>query len=224
MSFYQVMSLAELIAKANSGDLNAAQDLAVMYANPEIFPHPEIAEGNQTEAGRWSREARRLLLMAAEAGDKDAMFHLAYELDDDIPLMGLHSEEAFHWMLMAANAGSVSACAALSLVMAEKSNLHYDPAEALKWCAKAAWSDPVGVLDEQVPAIIDEIRKLAEEVNGYYKDALDGDSEAQFQMGHIFHFGHGIDSNPVEARYWWSKAAQQGHKGAKQMLSEIGEE
>lgn len=224
MSFFKETSLSELVAKASSGDWSAAQDLASIYSHPELFPHPEIAEENQAEAERWSRETRRLLLLTAEAGDKDAMFALALDIDQGAnKFMSLHTEEAFDWMHRAASAGSAKACMVLSLVMSDKYNPHHDLADALKWSVKAAWSDPAGILDKQVPAILEDIRKLAEEVNGYYKDAQDGDPEAEFQMGHIFYFGHGVDPDPIQARDWWSKAAEQGHEHAKQMLSETEE-
>lgn len=222
MSFYNETSLAELKNRANEGDWDAAQTLDAVYTYPETFPHPEVSESDLREATKWAEHAKNLIRQAAEAGDKVAMFHFGMNLSTG-PFMSLYGKAAFHWMLKSAEAGYPQACKVLSLAMADKNNPHYNLAEALKWAVKTAWSDPAHVFDEWLPTILKEIRKLSEEVNGYLMSAEGGDAEAQFQMGHIFHTGYGVDADTDAAREWWSKAAEQGHERAQQMLSSMEE-
>lgn len=48
-----------------------------------------------------------------------------------------------------------------------------------------------------------------------YTEALQGDSEAQFQTGVIFERGIGLEKNETKAAYWYEKAAMQGHVDAQ---------
>ena len=195
MDYYSETSLALLIDQANSGDWHAAGDLSLMYRNPGYYRHSEILERDEAEAERWHREYRRLVKLGAENGDKDAMFQYAemcwYE-------SGEYTDDAFSWVLRAANAGNLEACESLAFNLADKQNPRYDLAEAWNW------------------AVI-----LAGELLGCYQRAANGDAEAQYQMGNLFSHGLVLDQDEDQAREGWRKAASQGHKGAISLVRKL---
>ncbi|MBQ6972917.1 MAG: sel1 repeat family protein [Synergistaceae bacterium] len=45
-----------------------------------------------------------------------------------------------------------------------------------------------------------------------------GNAEAQFQLGKMYKYGEGVGQDIQKARYWWEKAAAQGHRLARQAL------
>jgi TPR repeat protein len=82
MEFYTETPLALLIEQANSGDWKAASNLALMYDKPGDYPHPEIGERDEAEVKRWERETERLLELAAEGDDEDAIEYLSRVLSE----------------------------------------------------------------------------------------------------------------------------------------------
>ncbi len=49
--------------------------------------------------------------------------------------------------------------------------------------------------------------------------ALQGDAEAQFQIGWMYYFGQGLPANICIATIWYDKAARQGHVVAQRNMS-----
>ena len=45
--------------------------------------------------------------------------------------------------------------------------------------------------------------------------AISGNADAQFYMGYAYHYGKGVDQDPVKAMQWYVKAATQKHMGAQ---------
>ena len=43
---------------------------------------------------------------------------------------------------------------------------------------------------------------------------------AQNNLGNCYYNGHGVTKDVQLARYWWQKAADQGHQGAKENLKD----
>ena len=53
----------------------------------------------------------------------------------------------------------------------------------------------------------------------YLREALRGDKEAQYQMGHSYLNGElGLDRSFLHAEKWLDQAAHQGHMAARQEL------
>ncbi len=61
-------------------------------------------------------------------------------------------------------------------------------------------------------------------LNGYRKAAEKGDAETQYQLAECYYNGQGVEEDYTEAIKWYSKAAKQGFKIAKEVLDIIGEE
>ena len=56
------------------------------------------------------------------------------------------------------------------------------------------------------------------------KQAEAGDATAQIWFGHAFNNGVGVAKDATEAVMWYLKAAEQGHNGAKYILSTLSGE
>ena len=48
--------------------------------------------------------------------------------------------------------------------------------------------------------------------------AEQGDAEAQYKFGTLYHNGYGVSKNNIEAIKWYRKAAEQGHEQAQYFL------
>ena len=59
-------------------------------------------------------------------------------------------------------------------------------------------------------------------MNYYETEADQGDANAQYLMGYIFHHALGLAHNEVRARTWYEKAAQQRHAYAEEALEKLG--
>ena len=53
--------------------------------------------------------------------------------------------------------------------------------------------------------------------------AEQGFKEAQYNLGILYHNGHGVDVNYKKAFEWWEKAAKQGHAHAQYVLGAMYE-
>lgn len=58
-------------------------------------------------------------------------------------------------------------------------------------------------------------RKLADAAAVCRQSAERGDAKAQFDLGHMYYHGQGVQQNLVEAAQWYHKAAEQGHAKAQ---------
>jgi hypothetical protein len=58
-------------------------------------------------------------------------------------------------------------------------------------------------------------------VNWYRKNAEAGDSSGQYNLGHAYHAGSGVERNFNTAAQWYAKAANQGHTWAQSELGNL---
>ncbi len=65
------------------------------------------------------------------------------------------------------------------------------------------------------------IPTAANEVAGIRSLAAQGNAEAQFNLGILYHHGEGVSQDYGEARQWYLGAAQQGHPAAQNQLGVI---
>lgn len=58
----------------------------------------------------------------------------------------------------------------------------------------------------------------------YYRRAAEqGDTQAQYNLGHMYGNGEGVKQDYAEAVKWYRKAAQQGYTDAQEALKRLGE-
>ena len=48
------------------------------------------------------------------------------------------------------------------------------------------------------------------------KSAQQGDADAQYNLGVMYHNGDGVEKDYVTAYKWWTLAAEQGHEEARE--------
>jgi len=54
-----------------------------------------------------------------------------------------------------------------------------------------------------------------------HKLAQQGNTEAQFNLGHMYEYGHGVPKNEAEAMNWFRLAAEQGDAGVQKALENM---
>jgi TPR repeat protein len=55
----------------------------------------------------------------------------------------------------------------------------------------------------------------------YFKAAEQGDAVAQYNLGVLYHEGHGVPQDDTQALAWWRKAAEQGDAAAQHNLGRL---
>ncbi|MDO4954402.1 MAG: caspase family protein [Akkermansia sp.] len=155
--------------------------------------------GALSDAGK-DEEALILIIRAARDGDATAQRWLGwrYYQGRGVPK---DLECAWHWFEQAANKGDAAAREALKTV---------DPYAG--WSAERIRKEGGRLSDagQQELALI-LIRRAAQM----------GDSTAQRWMGYRYLNGRGVSEDLIEARYWFSRAADQGDRKAADALKDI---
>jgi hypothetical protein len=226
---YSEIPLASLIEKASAGDWRTADYLRKSYrwesfwVGSEMYRrHPEVKHPNEAEDEKWEREYVRLLEVAAEGGDKDAMYWLSYECDGD---------NAFNWTLKAAKAGHALACIGMGLFYSEGDGVSLDLNEAIEWWAKAA---DLGEDENAFERIAPLALEGHEGAIGWVKAALEGyedrylyyltgaaDEGNEVAMELVL---EAVDQGNDGAIDWIIRAAREGHEGALRWMKEAADE
>ena len=53
----------------------------------------------------------------------------------------------------------------------------------------------------------------------YHEAAAQGDDRAQYNLGYMYHFSHGVSQDYARAVEWYRKSANQGNAQAQEMLN-----
>ena len=57
----------------------------------------------------------------------------------------------------------------------------------------------------------------------FRKAAVQGEAEAQYDLGVCYCNGEGVEKDPKQAAYWYRKAAEQGYEPAREALKTLGQ-
>ncbi|WP_310619042.1 tetratricopeptide repeat protein [Flexibacterium corallicola] len=80
----------------------------------------------------------------------------------------------------------------------------------------------VGGVGASIPAQAgDEARVSYDEIDALYVKAESGDTEAQLELAKKYALGQGTPKKPIQAFYWYSKAAEQEHARAQLSLGKM---
>ena len=199
---------ADLIKRAEQGDVSAQFNLGSMYANGEDVPK-DVAK-----AFEWFQKA-------AAQGDAAAQFNLGtmYREGEGVPK---DAAKAFEWIQKAAAQDLARAQYNLGLMYREGEGVAKDATKAFVWLQKvAAKGDALaqinlGQMDgsgEGVP------KDAAKAVEWWQKAAAQGNSLAQLYIGTRYFFGDVIPKDTARAVEWLQKAAAQGNRSAQGLLS-----
>ncbi|MBQ3239938.1 MAG: sel1 repeat family protein, partial [Akkermansia sp.] len=183
-------------AAAEQGYADAQFNLAQCYRNGRGVPKDEA------EAVKWYRAA-------AEQGYADAQFNLAqcYMNGRGVPK---DEAEAVKWHRAAAEQGDAEAQYLLGTLYIMGIGVDQDASEAEKWFRAAAEQ---GNADAQ-----DELKEF-EDVRVLLRRARQGDAESQYELAVKYEMSFAVNTDEKEALFWYRKAAAQGHRQAKFMLS-----
>lgn len=127
---------------------------------------------------------------------------------------------AFEWWKKAAEQGQVDAQYNLAVCYLSGVGVEYNEEEGTKWLfegAKQGHSQcllTIGALYET--GQIEGGPKKAYEF--YLKSAILGHADAQFLVANMYAEGKDIERDIEKAIMWWTKAAEQGHEGARKNL------
>jgi len=200
---------------AQQGSMDAATDIALMYANGKGVTR------DPAQAVAWFRRA-------AEGGDGSAQYNLAlmYERGEGVPQ---DFKEAVRWLTAAADQNLVPPLLALAELSLQPPNatMTADVNKAVQYYEKAASLGSAAaevtlgtIYSRGLPGKVD----YAQAVQWYTKAADRGDPDGEFALGVSYALGHGVAVDYTLARRWLTAAANQGQIEAQYDLAIICEQ
>jgi TPR repeat protein len=200
-------TVAQLLERANAGDVDAQWSLAKAYYHGERIPQ------NDGQALRWCREA-------AEQGHAEAQWSLAkaYQHGEGVPQDHV---QALQWYLKAAEQGHADGQCRLGYFYLEGQGVVQNYSQAVEWYRKAAEQGHaggqycLGVMYKEAKGVAQDYVQAAHWLG---KAAQQGFDFAQFELGQLYAKGLGVPQDDVQAVKWWSKAAEQCNEFAEVLL------
>jgi TPR repeat protein len=209
----------ELVARAESGEVEAQRELGQMYAEGREFAR------NDDAARDWLRKA-------AERGDAGAQAELGrlyarhyasepFEADGADFDTEAYGPEALKWYRLSAEQGDRYGAMWLADFLLTRMAGYDHDAEALGWYRKAAEQSmtraqrTLGLLYAEGRGAP---RNRVESFDWYRRAAEAGDPEAQFQLARAFQRGLGVTADSDAAAKWFHEAAARGNIPAQATL------
>jgi uncharacterized protein len=200
---------------AQQGSMDAATDIALMYANGKGVTRDAV------QAVAWFRRA-------AEGGDGSAQYNLAlmYERGEGVPQ---DFTEATRWLTAAADQNLIPPLLALAELSLQPptSTMTVDVNKAMRYYERAASLGSAvaevtlgTIFSRGLPGKVD----YAQAIEWYKKAAGHGDPDGEFALGVSYALGHGVAVDYAEARHWLDAAATQGQIEAQYDLAIICEQ
>jgi TPR repeat protein len=186
---------ADLLARAEAGDAEAANELGLWYAN------------NQPDSKKVEFWFRR----AADAGLPRAQHNMGV-----LAMRSGQTDDAIGWFRLAVAGGWRNSHFALGSLLEEQA----DRKGALAAFEMGAQQECEFSQDALGRLALEEETEASYKVARYWseKAAQQGYAPAQARLGEIFHEGLGVARDPQQAASWFLQAAQRGHPGAQMMI------
>ena len=187
---------------AEQGHATAQCNLGTMY-----FLGRGISQDN-AKAVEWYRKS-------AEQGHATAQYNLGYMYRNGLGV-SQDNAKAVEWYRKSAEQGDADAQCELGRMYRIGLGVSQDYAKAEEWYRKSA--------EQGNAKAVEWYRKSAEQGNAkavewYRKSAEQGNTDAQYQLGYMYHNGIGVSKDHTKAAEWYSKAAKGGDVRAKNILS-----
>lgn len=194
-------NLETLQQQAETGDMNAQFDLALEYWSD--FEKQEYAA-----AIPW-------LLKAAEQGHAGAAYYLgsAYVLGRGVHKNGI---EAAKWFKRTIELGNTEGYHGIGRMYFTGSGIERDYDKAYKW-----WSEGAARGDDRCKGNLQQYYQDGKPIttpDEMIAKALNGDPEAQFNLGHAYIWGRVVPRDFEQSAYWLKKAAVAGNVQAQSYL------
>ena len=186
---------ADLLARAEAGDAEAANEVGLWYAN------------NQPA----SRKVESWFRRAADAGLARAQHNMGV-----LTMQSGKADDSIGWFRLAVAGGWRPSAFALGSLLEQRGDIK-GAVESFEIGAReecALSRDALGrlALKKETETSFEVARYWSE------KSAQQGHAPAQMRLGTIFHEGLGVARDPQQAARWFLQAAQQGHAGAQAMI------
>lgn len=148
----------------------------------------------------------------ASLGNLDAVYNLAVTSP---------RKEALRLYEYAASRGHEKAEYNLAVMLMNGSDKAEQEA-AVAWMRKSA-SRGNAAAQNNLAVMLDEKRQMPEALQWYLAAAEGGSASAQSNLGSIYRIGRGTQKDLAKAKYWYEKAAAQGHAVAIQRLDTMAQ-
>lgn len=192
------------VARARSGDANAAGSLGLFYMN-QPAPIANLAEGERLER------------IAIAAGSAVAAYNLAIQYDQGRTASGRNDPEALSLYRLAAARGQVAAFYGIGIFHEMARGVSRDYTEAVRNFRLASAAVPnatfrIGFYAEQG---WDGGQPSPARALPFYEDAARrGDGMAMAALGRLYEGGRGVSrADSVQAADWYRRAAEAGDAG-----------
>ena len=212
----------KIIVAAERGDINAQLHLGDCYYFGGSHDG-ETVNKNYNKAIFWYRKA-------AEQGNAEAQFNLAYMYEQGLATDSPDYSQAFYWYKRAAEQGKASAQYNVGYYYKKGRGISQNLSEAYKWYKRAADQGHQNAIDElkkNLKSNENQINKNKSDssnissLNDLITAAQNGDIRAQVQLGDCYYSGIGfykgeiVEKNYEKAVFWFLKAARQGDARAQ---------
>ncbi|KAK3847196.1 MAG: hypothetical protein J3R72DRAFT_187571 [Linnemannia gamsii] len=235
--------LANMMARAESGDYAAQETLGDMCIDGEVVPRDVQAAIDwylRTDSGGGSTAIETKLrsiclsnigvtqeyLTAVDRHHK-AVVQGGFAAQRNLGGLYFAAQDytqALTWYQKAAEQGDTTAQHNIGYLYHKGLGVSQDYAEAMTWYRKAA--------EQGLAAAQDNIGKLyhkglgvsqdyAEAMTWYRKAAEQGLAVAQYNIGYLYRKGLGVSQDYVEAMTWYRKAAEQGLAAAQDNIGKL---
>lgn len=168
---------------------------------------------------RDEQTGMKFLVQSAENGYQFAMYDLGLLLSADSDSV---SEEGVIWLQKAAEQGHPPAMYVISQLLLRGEGVQKDRPLGLQYLRESAEAGHIDAQYTFAMTLLDTPReKIQEKVwaaHYFNKAAEQKDSRSQFQIGKMFLYGIGMESDPAKAANWFSTAANAGDVNAQYMM------
>lgn len=160
---------------------------------------------NYPEAFKWFG-------IAAEKGNPDAMYNLAYMyeygegMDQDYPT-------AMSWYRKAIAKGNIPSMIALGIIY-QNTDMYQEAENSYRLAAEKGSAEGMELLGN----LFFLHEKYVQALDCYKKAAAKGKRDSMYQIGEMYEQGFGIKADAAEAKRWFQQAAVKGHELAKEKL------
>jgi uncharacterized protein len=242
-----IASLPLVQKAANAGNIDAMNNLAVIYQNGRGVAQSydkarewfqKAADAGDVDAmnslgelyyygrgvARDYTQARDWYEKAAAGDNANAMYSLGWMYEKGSGAIIQDYTQARNWYQRAAAAGNTEAMYNLGVLYQNGQGITQNYDQAREWLQKAADAgnaDAMNNLGELYSYAQGVARDYTQARNWYQKAAAAGSTDAMCNLGALYQNGQGVPQNNDKAREWFQKAADAGNADATNKLGEL---